>query len=197
MTNYPPGPFPGPQQPPKKSRKLLWILLAVVVVGVAAIGIGGTILMRKVSDAIPTAGDCVSFHAPHETDLNQTARPLKADCASAEATFQVVTESESNPECADEYTVYQWMSKKEGKPAEVSKTWCMVPNLVDNYCYQLDAEDLAQVADTTCSRPGSLRVLKHIDAATDDGTCAALSPGAKTLSYTRPARTYCLVPVSK
>lgn len=190
--SYAPEPYQVPPQPPKRSRKGLWIVLAIVgVVGVAVLA-GGTFFLRKMSSYVPTAGDCVAFHSPHETDLNKTARPLRADCNSAEATFEIVTDSDTEPKCPDEYTIYQWMTKKEGKPATVSKTWCMAPNLLENHCYLLDAKDLAQVADTSCTKPGSLRVLKRIDGPANDAVCAALNPDAKVLSFTRPTRTFCL-----
>ncbi len=72
----------------------------------------------------------------------------------------------------------------------------MVPNFTENNCYQVDAKDLAQIHDETCAKPGSLRVLKRIDAAADDSVCAALNPDAKIISSTRPARTFCLAPAT-
>mgnify|MGYP006876022044 CR=1 FL=1 len=180
-----PGTYGAP--PPRKSRKGLWIgiaLAAVLLVGaLVAIGVVAVTIGNS-SDL--EAGKCVEF-----SSLSQNAADSKyeiKDCSDDAATFEVASKTEGTATCNENDLTYTLVEKND--TAKVQETVCMVPNLKEGKCYV--HQDDGRFVVSGCEAADAAKVVKRVDGKADESLCAEYPPDS-AVTYQKPARTYCAV----
>ncbi|MEU2000591.1 hypothetical protein ACH47B_07050 [Rhodococcus sp. NPDC019627] len=178
---YPPG---GQYPPPKKSRKGLFITLAVVaVVLLAAVAAVGLFTVRSADQNSLDVGDCVFFESASTTAAETEHE--KRDCSDDDATYEVATKQDGDVQCGDDYFSYTLV----GEDDTVESTLCLIPNMVKDSCYLL--EDDGRIVPGVCSQPDTVTVVERVDGQDDESLCNQFD-AAFPIAFSEPQRTYCI-----
>lgn len=133
-----PGQYPGaqyaagaPPEPPKKSRKKLWIALGVGIV--AIIVVVGAFIWAAVASSISgpndvAIGECVEVQEPDSDGDKPTLK--RVDCDSEGLTFYAAAVVPVNSDCPNDYQVFFAFEDEDDQ-------LCGTPNFTQGDCYQL------------------------------------------------------------
>lgn len=142
---YPGGQYPGaqyaagaPPEPPKKSRKNLWIALGVGVVAVIAV-VGG-LIWASIGDEVVgpnrvidgpkdiAIGECLTVEQPDSE--GDKPRLRLSDCNAEGLTFYAAAVVPVNTDCPNNYQVFFAFEDED-------EQLCGTPNFTQGDCYQL------------------------------------------------------------
>lgn len=177
---YQNAPQPGQIPPaPKKKGILARILTAVIGLVVAGVVVYG--INYFTSDAAQSkAGDCASL-----TGTNSNPDFKTVDCGAAEANYTIGKVLKLNESCGENYDEYTETARR-GPDTKV----CLVPNLVEGSCY--DVEDTTQMGypAVDCGKPGVYKLTKLVKGSADESACTDAVP----LLFPEPKTTFCFAP---
>jgi hypothetical protein len=169
---------PFQQQPePKKKSVVVRILTAVVGIVVAGLVVYG--INYFTSDVAQSkAGDCASL-------TGTTTKPefKTVDCGAAEANYTVArvlgSTSESCGGTYDEYTE----TASRGPDTKL----CLIPNMVEGNCYDLDNSSSMGYPKVDCGQTGAFKLVKQLKGVEDESQCGDNAP----LAFPEPKLTLC------
>jgi hypothetical protein len=177
-------PLPGQSGPPPPGRRgsgTALIVIGSVILALSVLGILGQAQRHGhgAANAGLAVGQCI-------TDAEFGARimdPDVVDCGGPNALYELASRGDGAAVCPD--------GKREDSRYALlvndSLTLCFVPNLREGACYHADAYSNLisprDCADSTANTEVARRV---------DGQANACGPGTKDVSFTVPARSYCL-----
>lgn len=184
----PPPPPPGAgfqaPPPPRKSRKGLWITLAVVALVVVAGAVGAVaLLVKTVSSTTVAEGECLYFSALSETAAETVFE--ERECSNLAATYEVGVRLDAGAACPDEN--YFPFSLVDGDD-NAQRLLCLLPNLVEGGCYLFEADN--RISPTSCESEGRILIERRVDGTADASLCDDFPPDS-AVTYPTPARTYC------
>lgn len=165
-------------------RRLLGLVVSVVVLIVVAVGFNLVTKwwnQRGMSDQV---GSCVNV-----TGSSDSVDTEEIDCETSSFHYLVAAAVKSGESCpSGDYTTITTSQRNRGATTEVGSL-CLMPKLTADTCY-LEQSEGNELSEGECSDPKALfRVSKVLDEVATD-QCELPE---QALSYTEPARTYCLV----
>ncbi|MCC8247885.1 LppU/SCO3897 family protein [Saccharothrix luteola] len=171
---------PIPPAPKKKGivARILTAIIGIAVAGVVVYGIN-----YFTSDAAQSkAGDCASV-----TGTNTKPEFKTVDCGSAEANYTIGQVLDSTTaKCASEYYDEYTETARRGPDSKL----CLVPNLVEGSCYDLDSTTQMGYPAVDCGKAGTVKLVKLIKGSADESACGEGAP----LTFPEPKTTLCFAP---
>ena len=154
-----------------------------IVSAVAVLGVGGWFLWQRFqTNENLQVGNCLVV-----TGTATNADVEKVDCSDKSKFSYEVSQTVSNTSsCPDNTTSYEISRKSRYGGSSTVKAVCLVPNLHQDVCYNESSSETAPFDVADCSS-AKTKVTKRVDQA--NASCEA---GEEELTYTTPARTYCL-----
>ena len=179
QTGFDPAAPEAPQENKFGVKQLLVALLVVVVLGAGAWFLWNNFQ----SDAALAEGNCLVLSGEMDD-----AQHKAVECDDQSVYSQYVGEViEGDGTCTDETAAPYTIMEKSGRGGKetATKVTCLVPQLFENACYNF-SEGVNELEPADCA-DAELKVTKVTDETGSE--CAA---GEESLSYTMPARTYCV-----
>ncbi|MFD0204752.1 MULTISPECIES: LppU/SCO3897 family protein [Saccharothrix] len=178
---------PQPQQippAPKKKGVVARILTAIIGIAVAGVVVYG--INYFTSDAAQSkAGDCASV-----TGTSSKPEFKNVDCGSAEANYTIGKVLGSTAEsCPGEYYDEYTETARRGPDSKL----CLVPNLAEGKCYDLDGGTQMGYPAVDCGKSGVLKLTKLVKDSVDEAACGDATP----LTYPEPKTTFCFAPAEE
>ncbi|MFD1146371.1 LppU/SCO3897 family protein [Saccharothrix hoggarensis] len=169
-----------PPEPKKKKGVLARILTAIIGIVVAGVVVYG--INYFTSDAAQSkAGDCASLTGTATKPEFKTV-----DCGAAEANYTIGkvlgSTTESCNGAYDEYTE----TARRGPDSKL----CLVPNLVEGSCYELENTSKMGYPAVDCGTSGAYKLVKQLKGTEDEAACTDGAP----LTYPEPKLTLCFGP---
>ena len=166
---------------PKKrfgARKVIGIIVAVAVLGAG----GWTLWQHFKTNENLQVGNCLVI-----TGTRTDAQEEKVDCSDkSKFSYEVSQTVSDSSSCPENTTSYEISSKSRGGSSRTVKAVCLVPNLHQDVCYKSSSSSTADFDVAECGS-ADFKVTKRIDQAN-----ASCEDNERDLTYTTPARTYCL-----
>lgn len=196
ITGYPPGyppryppAFPGypggyapMPQPPRKSGTGL-IIAGVALLSLSAVGIAGTVALAAGRSSRLAVGDCFT------NEILDKQRWKSKSCGNPEAVLEYAAKADAGGNCPDgKLDSSSYLSVEHDGSRR-----CFIPNLLVSHCYSSDHNG-ETIRAVSCGAGGAVvRITKRLDNTVDTAAC---SPGARTVTFPQPRRTYCSERVS-
>lgn len=177
-----PGEYYQEAPQPKRGFSIKQIISGVVTI--ALVGVGGFALWRNfASDQALKVGKCIVITGSHDD-----AEHKETDCSDAsQFSWEVAHVGKDSSECKDETVPYEITSNsRRGGATRTDKVACLAYNLRQDVCYTFDDTGVEPFKVAGCSEE-TWKVTKRVDEA--NATCAE---GEEQITYSTPARTYCL-----
>ena len=166
---------------PKKrfgARKIISIIVAVAVLGAG----GWTLWQHFKTNENLQVGNCLVI-----TGTTTNAQEEKVDCSDkSKFSYEVSQVVSDTSSCPENTTSYEISSKSRGGSSRTVKAVCLVPNLHQDVCYKSSSSSTADFDVAECGS-ADFKVTKRIDQAN-----ASCEDNERGLTYTTPARTYCV-----
>ncbi|MBW4718957.1 LppU/SCO3897 family protein [Saccharothrix obliqua] len=181
--NFPPPPpqqQPEPAAPKKKSLvvRILTTLAGIVVAALVVYGFN-----YFTSDAAQSkAGECASLTGtPSKPDFKTV------DCGSSEANYTIGKVLGSLSEsCGTDYYDEYTETARRGPDSKL----CLVPNLKEGSCYELDNSSTVGYPPVDCGKSGVMKLVKLVKGSADESACTDGAP----MTFSEPKQTFCFAP---
>ncbi|VBA49286.1 LppU/SCO3897 family protein [Mycobacterium attenuatum] len=177
---YPPAAgYPMPPQPvPPKPAGTGLIVTGIVLLVVGALAVVGTLANAVLHSSRLAIGDCLT-----NSILTDPPDWHPSSCSNSDAVLQYAANADSNGNCPDgKRNDSSYLSAEHN-----GVRMCFAANLLQGQCYASEHNDKT-VRAASCSRTGTVRVVKRIDGSTDASACPKHT---RALTYPQPKRTYC------
>lgn len=185
--NGPIGPDGQPYNgsvPPQQGTKFGVKQIITAVVVVAVLGVGAFFVWQNIQkEAALAVGNCLVF-----TGTPEDADHELVDCDDESVYSEYVGEViEGDGECSDPLSGSYSIMVED---SEVTKVTCLIPHLAEGQCYLASPEDsVNELESVDCASGHDLEVVSVLEESE-----AQCDEGLNPVSFTTPARTYCLVP---
>ncbi|MEU6149700.1 hypothetical protein ABZ816_06845 [Actinosynnema sp. NPDC047251] len=181
--NFPPAPPQQQEQaaPPKKKNiavRILTYIAGLIVVGLVIYGFN-----YFSSDAAQTkAGDCASLSGTRTKPEFKTVA-----CGAAEANYTVAKVLGSLSEsCGGKYYDEYTETARRGPDSKL----CLLPNLAEGSCYELDNPTNVGYPAVDCGKSGVLKLTKVVKDSDDESACGDGAP----MAFSEPKTVFCFEP---
>lgn len=187
--NGPIGPDGQPYNgavPPQQGTKFGVKQIITAVLVVAVLGVGAFFIWQNIQkEAALAVGNCLVFTGT-PTDADHELVECDDTSVYSEYVGEVI---DGDGQCTDPQSASYTISEtdRSGNPTDVSKITCLVPQLFEGQCYaQLPEGSVNDLEPVDCSSKDF-----EVIAATDESE-AQCEEGSEPISFTVPARTYCI-----
>lgn len=171
----------GPKKPGPIRR-----VLSFVIIGAVLIGGGYAAFASFASNAALKAGNCIVITG---SASNLDHKEVKCDDTSAYS-YLVTSVENGEASCGD---AVAYTSEKKGRfstKSKTTKTTCLVPNFIQNQCYNVIEDDAAEFAIADCGG-ADIKITKVVESGS--ATCEAPS---QPFEFKTANRSFCVTPLS-
>ncbi|MEV0680932.1 hypothetical protein AB0I60_30895 [Actinosynnema sp. NPDC050436] len=184
--NFPPAPpqqHPQQQEPAAPKKKSLVVRILTYVAGLVVAGLVIYGFNYFTSDAAQTkAGDCASLSG---TRTKPEFKTVGCDAAEANYTVGKVLGSLSES-CGGQYYDEYTETARRGPDSKL----CLVPNLAEGKCYELDNSTNVGYPVVDCGKSGVAKLTNVVKGSDDESACGDGAP----IAFSEPKITYCFAP---
>jgi hypothetical protein len=164
--------------PPPRKSGTGFIISGVVLVALSALGVVGTVALAAGRSTRLAVGDCFTNEI-----LDKQGWKSKS-CNNPEAVLEYAAKVDADGHCPDgKLDSSSYLSVEHDGTRR-----CFIPNLLVSHCYSSDHNG-ETIRAVSCGAGGTVvRITNRLDNTVDTAVCG---PGARTVTFPQPRRTYC------
>lgn len=177
LPGYPGGGYPPMPQPPRKSGTGL-IITGVALIALSGVSVVGTVALAAGRSTRLAVGDCFT------NEILDKQRWKSKSCGNPDAVLEYAAKADAGGNCPDgKLDTSSYLSVEHDGSRR-----CFIPNLLVSHCYSSDHNG-ETIRAVSCGAGGSVvRITTRLDNTVDASACP---PGARTVTFPQPRRTYC------
>ncbi len=164
-------------QPPRKSGTGL-IITGVALIALSGVSVVGTVALAAGRSTRLAVGDCFT------NEILDKQRWKSKSCGNPDAVLEYAAKADAGGNCPDgKLDTSSYLSVEHDGSRR-----CFIPNLLVSHCYSSDHNG-ETIRAVSCGAGGSVvRITTRLDNTVDASACP---PGARTVTFPQPRRTYC------